>query len=152
MPPADAARSTVTEPAFILPTISSVTMTGAFLPGMSAVVMTMSTSSHCLVSISRAAACHSADISLAYPPPPSPDSSKSTLRNSAPIDFACSSTAARTSNSLTIAPMFLAVCTAASPATPPPRTITLAGGTLPAAVICPAKKRPNTPDASITAR
>lgn len=52
-----------------------------------------------------------------------------------PRTCACSFTAARTSNRRTTAPMFFAVWTAARPATPPPRTRTLAGGTLPAAVI-----------------
>ena len=41
---------------------------------------------------------------------------------------------------------------AASPATPAPMTNTFAGGTLPAAVICPVKKRPKWCAASITAR
>lgn len=41
---------------------------------------------------------------------------------------------------------------AARPATPAPATRTFAGGTLPAAVTWPVKKRPNTWAASITAR
>ena len=41
---------------------------------------------------------------------------------------------------------------AASPATPAPATSTFAGGTLPAAVTCPVKNRPNSCAASITAR
>ncbi len=41
---------------------------------------------------------------------------------------------------------------AASPATPAPATRTFAGGTLPAAVTCPVKKRPKACAASITAR
>lgn len=41
---------------------------------------------------------------------------------------------------------------AARPATPAPATSTFAGGTLPAAVTWPVKKRPNTCAASITAR
>ena len=51
------------------------------------------------------------------------------------MDLACSFTAGLTSNSLTMAPMFFAVPTDAKPATPPPITSTLAGGTFPAAVI-----------------
>lgn len=47
--------------------------------------------------------------------------------------------------------MFLAWPAAARPATPPPMMSTLAGGTLPAAVIWPAKKRGKTLAASITA-
>mmetsp|Transcript_18195 Transcript_18195/g.41912 ORF Transcript_18195/g.41912 Transcript_18195/m.41912 type:complete len:205 (+) Transcript_18195:2239-2853(+) len=151
-PPASAARSTVTLPDFIFPTISRVTMTGAVRPGMRAVVMTTSTSSHCLVSISRAAACHSALISLAYPPAPLPSSSKSTSRNCPPIASTCSFVTGRTSKALTMAPMFLAVWMAASPATPVPSTKTLAGGTFPAAVICPAKNLPKEFEASSTAR
>ena len=49
-PPLSAARSTVTLPDFIFATISLVIMRGAALPGIAAVVMTMSTSSHCLAS------------------------------------------------------------------------------------------------------
>jgi len=85
-PPAEAARSTHTDPGLSLDTMSAVIRVGAFLPGMSAVVITMSTSSHCFESMRLAAVCHSADISLAYPPAPSPLSLKSTSRNSAPID------------------------------------------------------------------
>ena len=65
LPPASAARSTVTEPAPMDATMSSVIMTGALRPGISAVVTMTSTSAACLASISAAAACHSADISLA---------------------------------------------------------------------------------------
>ena len=43
LPPASAARSTVTEPGRMLSTMSRVTSTGARLPGTSAVVMMMST-------------------------------------------------------------------------------------------------------------
>ena len=42
LPPCGAARSTITEPAFMACTISGVTNTGAGRPGMSAVVMTTS--------------------------------------------------------------------------------------------------------------
>ncbi|KAA6425502.1 MAG: hypothetical protein FRX49_04400 [Trebouxia sp. A1-2] len=55
------------------------------------------------------------------------------------------------SNTLTTAPMFLAVPMADRPATPPPMTSTLAGGTRPAAVIWPVKNRPNWLAASTTA-
>ena len=68
------AAHTVTVPGFMRDTISLVNMMGAVLPGMSAVVIRMSISSHCLVSIWRAAACHSSLIAFAYPPAPSPDS------------------------------------------------------------------------------
>ncbi len=50
-----------------------------------------------------------------------------------------------------MAPMPLAVAQAARPATPPPITRILAGGTRPAAVICPVKKRPKWLAASMTA-
>ena len=79
--------------------------------------------------------------------PPSP----LTVRNSAPRLLACSRTASRVSKTRTIAPRDLAAPMAASPATPPPMTNTLAGGTLPAAVICPVKNRPKWWAASITA-
>jgi hypothetical protein len=46
------------------------------------------------------------------------------------------------SNARTIAPKPRAAPIAAKPATPAPITIIFAGGTLPAAVICPVKKRP----------
>ena len=42
LPPRSAARSTITEPGAILATISAVTRTGDFLPGMAAVVITAS--------------------------------------------------------------------------------------------------------------
>jgi hypothetical protein len=51
-----------------------------------------------------------------------------------------------------MAPSEPAVPIAASPATPAPATSTLAGGTLPAAVTWPVKKRPKALAASITAR
>jgi hypothetical protein len=41
LPPRSAARSTITEPGFMLSTIARVTSFGAGRPGMSAVVMTM---------------------------------------------------------------------------------------------------------------
>jgi hypothetical protein len=61
------------------------------------------------------------------------------VRNSAPSDSTCSLTADLVSKALTMAPIFLAWPMAARPATPPPITRTFAGGTLPAAVICPVK-------------
>ncbi len=53
-----------------------------------------------------------------------------------------SRTAARVSNARTIAPSPRAAPMAANPATPAPITSTFAGGTRPAAVICPVKNRP----------
>lgn len=47
LPPASAARSTVTEPGFMDSIMSRVISSGAFLPGMRAVVMMMSTSLAC---------------------------------------------------------------------------------------------------------
>ncbi len=64
----------------------------------------------------------------------------------------CSRTSARVSNARTMAPRLRAAPTAERPATPAPITSTLAGGTLPAAVIWPVKKRPKKLAASITAR
>ena len=51
-----------------------------------------------------------------------------------------------------MAPSDVAVPIAAKPATPAPIIKTFAGGTLPAAVICPVKKRPKLFPASITER
>ncbi|CAG0891216.1 unnamed protein product [Darwinula stevensoni] len=59
-----------------------------------------------------------------------------------PSQAKCGSHSARVSNARTMAPMFLAWPTAARPATPPPMTKTLAGGTFPAA----AKRIPQGPD------
>lgn len=56
------------------------------------------------------------------------------------MDSTCSFTAGLVSNALTIAPIALAWPTAAKPATPPPITRIFAGGTFPAAVICPTIK------------
>lgn len=80
---------------------------------------------------------------MAYPPPPSPSSLILTVKNSAPKDSTYSLTAALVSKALTTAPKDLAVAIAERPATPPPITNTLAGGNLPAAVICPVKNLPN---------
>ena len=66
--------------------------------------------------------------------------------------FTWSFTSGRVSKARTTAPMPWAVPMAARPATPAPMTSTLAGGTLPAAVICPVKKRPKCPAASMMAR
>ena len=54
----------------------------------------------------------------------------------------CSRTAARVSKARTMAPRPRAAPIAARPATPAPMTRTFAGGTRPAAVICPVKNRP----------
>ena len=62
--------------------------------------------------------------------------------NSAPMLFTWSFTAARVSNARTMAPRPRAAPMALRPATPAPITSTLAGGTRPAAVIWPVKKRP----------
>lgn len=48
LPPVSAARSTITEPGLRMATCSLVISLGAGLPGMRAVVMMMSTYSHCL--------------------------------------------------------------------------------------------------------
>mmetsp|Transcript_19589 Transcript_19589/g.26566 ORF Transcript_19589/g.26566 Transcript_19589/m.26566 type:complete len:224 (+) Transcript_19589:2107-2778(+) len=81
LPPVSAARSTVTDPGFMTSTMSFVISTGALRPGMRAVPMMISTSSHCFFSIFAAASNHSGDISFAYPPAPAPSSSNSTFRN-----------------------------------------------------------------------
>ena len=68
------------------------------------------------------------------------------------MDFTWSATSGRGSVARTIAPSEPAAPMAARPATPAPATSTFAGGILPAAVIWPVKKRPNTFAASMTAR
>ena len=68
------------------------------------------------------------------------------------MDSICSATSGRTSNAYVIAPKDVAVPIAANPATPAPTTSTLAGGTLPAAVIWPVKNLPKLLPASMTAR
>ena len=57
--------STMTEPGFIESTIASVNRRGAGRPGMSAVVMTMSTSAACAAYSSAALASKSAVVSRA---------------------------------------------------------------------------------------
>lgn len=59
-------------------------------PGIRAVLMRMSTSLHCLANRAISASINSLDISLAYPPTPSPDSLISTSKGSAPNDLNCS--------------------------------------------------------------
>ena len=68
------------------------------------------------------------------------------------MDSICSATSGRTSKARVMAPRETEVPMAARPATPAPITSTRAGATLPAAVICPMKKRPKWLPASITAR
>lgn len=134
-PPASAAKSTITLPAFISLTCSSKISSGASLPGIKAVVIIISTSLHYYLNKAISAAINSGDISLAYPPYPSPSSVILTVKNEAPKDSTYSLTAGLVSKALTIAPKDLAVAIADKPATPPPITKTLAGGNLPAAVI-----------------
>ena len=55
LPPCSAAMSTMTLPGFIVCTISAVISRGAGLPGISAVVMMMSTSRACWAYIARCA-------------------------------------------------------------------------------------------------
>lgn len=124
---------------------------GAGLPGIKAVVMMMSTSFAYFANNSISASINSLLISLAYPPAPSPDSFTLTSKNSAPNDWTYSLTADLVSNPLTMAPKLLAVAIDDNPATPPPITNTLAGGSLPAAVIWPVKNLPKCEAASMTA-
>lgn len=123
---------------------SSVISFGAGLPGINAVVITMSTSRHCSKKSFISAAMNSFDISFAYPPAPEPSSSISTSTNSAPSDCTCSRAAGRVSKPRTMAPkrfayecsqLFqmeskdqLTVAIALKPATPAPMTRTLHGG------------------------
>ena len=64
-PPRSAARSTQTEPGFMFARASSFQSSGAFLPGISAVVMTMSISFACSAKSAISAAMNSGDITLA---------------------------------------------------------------------------------------
>ena len=59
LPPCGAARSTMTEPAFMACTISGVTSTGAGRPGMSAVVMTTSA---CATRLATSTFCRSSQL------------------------------------------------------------------------------------------
>ena len=104
---------------------------------MRAVVITISTSPACSLKHCNCFSLNSGLDGAAYPPvsDPSNPSSKSSIRNSAPILSICSATSGLTSNALTIAPRLTEVPIAAKPATPAPITKTLAGGTFPAAVI-----------------
>ena len=65
LPPLAAAMSTMTEPGFIAATISAVMSRGAGRPGISAVVMMMSTSGACAAYSSAARRLYSSPISLA---------------------------------------------------------------------------------------
>ena len=64
LPPFSAARSTITDPRFMLFTISSVMSTGAGRLGMSAVVTMMSTSRACAANIAISALMKAGLISL----------------------------------------------------------------------------------------
>jgi hypothetical protein len=70
--------------------------------------------------------------------------------NFAPSDSTCSFTAGRMSDTSTSAPSRRAVATACSPATPAPRITTLAGLSVPAAVISIGKSFPSRSAAMIT--
>lgn len=85
-PPVSAARSTRTLPGFIALIISLVIRIGAFLPGIKAVVIMISTSLAYYINNFISASINSGLISLAYPPAPSPDSLILTSKNSAPND------------------------------------------------------------------
>jgi hypothetical protein len=122
-------------------TWAAVTRTGAFLPGMSAVVMTTSafemrseTSSACFF-------LYSSDCSAAYPPAPCLISTPVTWRNFPPRLSTCSFVSGRTSVASTTAPRRFAVPIAWRPATPAPKTRTRAGVIVPAAVMSIGKNR-----------
>lgn len=65
LPPASAARSTMTDPGFMTSTISFVISFGAGFPGIRAVVMMISTSLACSVKSFISASINSLDISFA---------------------------------------------------------------------------------------
>ncbi len=120
--------------------MSRVTSRGAGRPGTAAVVISTSAFAMYGASSSRWRAARSSPISRAYPPAPSRDSSSSVMK-AAPIERTSSALAGRTSYASTTAPSRRAVAMAWSPATPAPSTTTLAGGTVPAAVMNSGKKR-----------
>mmetsp|Transcript_54734 Transcript_54734/g.155708 ORF Transcript_54734/g.155708 Transcript_54734/m.155708 type:complete len:262 (-) Transcript_54734:328-1113(-) len=151
LPPPTAARSMMTEPGFIIPTISSVMSSGDFRPGIAAVVMAMSHSLRCNANVSRCTRWNSCELSFAYPPAPEASSLKSTVTQRAPIDSTWSRTS-RTSQARTTEPRAREVPMAARPATPQPRMKVCEGGNLPAAVISLWWKRPKLWAASRTAR
>ena len=64
-PPAIAAKSKITLPGFMLAICASVTSRGAGLPGISAVVMTISCLAMCVDTKSACANLYSSDISVA---------------------------------------------------------------------------------------
>lgn len=87
-PPVSAARSTTIDPNFMDSTISLVINLGAGFPGISAVVITISTSLHYLANNFISASINSLDITLAYPPTPAPSSpSNYNSKKSAPTDL-----------------------------------------------------------------
>ena len=65
LPPCSTAMSTITEPGFMVFTMSSVTSTGALRPGISAVVITISCLAMCSATRAACLARYSALISLA---------------------------------------------------------------------------------------
>ena len=89
LPPCAAAMSTMTEPRFISATSAAVIRRGAARPGMSAVVMTMSTSAACAEYSAAAARSYASLVALAYPSEETSFSSSgtSTGRYSPPIDL-----------------------------------------------------------------
>ena len=101
LPPFSAAKSTITEPGFMLATMSGVQSSGASRFGINAVVMTISISGAISRNFDNCAAENSGDDTEAYPPVDAPSScslSNSRKTNSAPIDSTCSATSGLTSN------------------------------------------------------
>ena len=133
-------------------TIAPVMRRGAGRPGMSAVVMTRSISRMCRWISSSSRRCWSSPSSAAYPPAASAAVvTASGATKLAPRLSTCSFTAGRTSNADTTAPSRRAVAIACSPATPAPSTNTLAGASVPAAVVSIGKRRGDAAAATSTA-
>ena len=149
-PPCSTAISTITEPVFIPFTISAVSSIGAFFPGISAVVITISASRTCLVMSSCCFLRKSEDTSFTYPPSVLILSSPFNSMNLAPNDSTCSLVSGRMSLTSTIAPNRFAVAIACNPATPAPMITIRAGLTVPAAVINNGKILPKALAASNT--
>ena len=142
LPPFSAARSTITDPRFMLFTISSVMRTGAGLLGMSAVVMMMSTSRACAANISISALMKAGLISLRV----------AAAALAVLVDVELDELGAHALDLILHrragvegahdGAQAAGRADGRQPATPAPMTSTLAAGTLPAAVIWPVKKRP----------
>ena len=131
--------------------ISSVIKTGAFLPGIWAVVIIISALATLSAILAFCLSKNSSDCSTAYPPALLASAAPSTSTNFPPRLITSSFTAGLVSKTSTTAPKRLPVAIACNPATPAPNIRIFAGGMLPAAVINMGKYLGNKLAASNTA-